>query len=70
MIYQKHQVLEAEPEVKDIDMLNDENDDFLVYPSDEEIFFAKERWKLHLASPDEGVNIDVLKHYFLKNYGF
>lgn len=38
--------------------------------TDEEIFFAKQRYKLHLATPDDGVSEDVLKNYFFKKYGF
>ena len=38
--------------------------------TDEEIYFAKQRYKLHLATPDEGISEDILKNYFFKKYGF
>ncbi len=38
--------------------------------SDEDMFFAKERYKLHQSTPVEGVDIDILKKYFSKKYGF
>ena len=38
--------------------------------TDEEMFFAKQRYKLHLATPDEGISEDILKNYFFKKYGF
>ena len=37
--------------------------------SDNEIFFAKERFKLHQATPEEGVSIHVLKNYIYNKYG-
>ncbi len=38
--------------------------------SDQDVFFAKERYKLHQTTPKEGVEIDILKKYFSKKYGF
>lgn len=38
--------------------------------TDEDIFFAKERYNLHQSTPDEGVDVNILKNYFLKKYGF
>ena len=38
--------------------------------TDEDIFFAKERYNLHQSSPEEGVDTDILKKYFSKKYGF
>ncbi len=37
--------------------------------ADREAFFAKERFKLHQAAPDEGVSIEILKKYIQKKYG-
>ncbi len=39
------------------------------YITDKDVFFAKERLKLHEATPDEGVSIDILKKYIYKKYG-
>lgn len=39
-------------------------------PTDEDIFFAKQRYNLHQSTPDEGVEINILKNYFSKKYGF
>ena len=38
--------------------------------TDEEVFFAKQRFKLYQSMPDEGVDIDILKKYFFKKYGY
>ena len=37
---------------------------------DQDVFFAKERYKLHQTMPDEGVSKEVLEKYFFKKYGF
>lgn len=42
----------------------------VLHITDEDIFFAKERIKLHQFTPDEGVDITILKNYFSKKYGF
>lgn len=52
-----------------VDDLSDEDFAFLSRVSDNEIFFAKERFKLHQATPDEGVSIQVLKTYIYNKYG-
>ena len=38
--------------------------------TDTDTFFAKERYKLHLTTPNEGVYVEALKKYFSKKYGF
>lgn len=45
-----------------------END--LLNVTEEEIKFAKERLKLHLDSPSEGISIDELKKSISEKYGF
>ena len=52
-----------------IDELSDEDFAYLSRISNHEIFFAKERYKLHQATPDEGVSIQVLKTYIYNKYG-
>lgn len=46
------------------------NKNVILNITDQEIFFAKQRYKLHLARPDEGVSEDILRNYFFKKYGF
>jgi putative addiction module component (TIGR02574 family) len=45
-----------------------ENDSLNV--TDEEVQFAKQRLKLHLESPNEGVNTEELKKIMSEKYGF
>ena len=66
MSYQQAQA--SEDDVR-VDGLSDEEFAFLSNISDIEIFFAKERFKLHQATPDEGVSIHVLKNYIYNKYG-
>ncbi len=63
------QALQTIDEDVRIDELSDEDFAFLSRISDNEIFFAKERFKLHQATPDEGVSIHVLKTYIYNKYG-
>ena len=67
MSYQQaQQAIDEEVRVND---LSEEDFAFLSRVSDSEIFFAKERFKLHQATPDEGVSIHVLKTFIYNNYG-
>ncbi len=67
MSYQQVQhAIDEEVRVND---LSKEDFTFLSRISDNEIFFAKERFKLHQATPDEGVSIHILKTYIYNRYG-
>ncbi len=64
-----HQAQQAIEEEVNINDLNDEEFAFLSGITDNEIFFAKERFKLHQSTPDEGVSVHVLKNYIYNKYG-
>ena len=64
-----HQALQAIEDDIHINELDNEDFAFLSSRTDSEIFFAKERFKLHQATPDEGVSIHVLKTYIYNKYG-
>jgi hypothetical protein len=68
MIYiQGHPVLEESEQTDErTDSMNNE----VPNATDKEIFFAKERYKLHQTTPDEGVSVEILKKYFFRKYGF
>ena len=49
---------------------HNEHERLMAEASDEDVFFAKHRYKLHLTTPAEGVRIEFLQQYFSKKYGF
>ena len=64
--------MQAQPAIDEgvrVNDLSEEDFAFLSRISDSEIFFAKERFKLHQATPDEGVSIHVLKTFIYNKYG-
>lgn len=38
--------------------------------SNDEIFFAEQRLKMHKKNPSEGMNLELFKKYFSDKYGF
>ena len=46
-----------------------EDNDASSVVNDADFSFAKERFKLHQTTPEEGVSIQALQNYILKKYG-